>query len=321
MPPSGLTNSSPPALALPPLSQTAVDTIHDLGGSWMSSLLAPFVLLLILLRQLRSASKGQLWLKSFWKGAGSVPALQLRGDAQDTRFSRFSHGAELSDKWRKQYGTCPHWTRNGRVKEVVLSTPAQVTAFYHKDAKLHTKRDSIGFGHYFGRLLGKCVGAIDGERWTLLRGIFDPHFTHRVSVSLGPAMLSLVENWSDTLGSDGDTFALEAVDATSKLPFKIISLVIFGHVVLEAKNFERLWSMVKLHEEIFQYAALHRWAKHAAYEALFWTRANKIMGEFQRKFARFCLDMVTEDPNSPAAEMYLRVKDETMTMDEFTQSR
>lgn len=211
--------------------------------------------------------------------------------------------------------------RNGSVKQVVLSTPAQVMVIYHKDAKLHTKRDSIGFGHYFGRLLGKCVGAIDGDRWTLLRGIFDPHFTHRVSVSLGPTMLALVEDWSETLGTNPGSFALEAVDATSKLAFKIISLAIFGLVVLKAKNFERLWSMVKLHEEIFQYAALHRWAKYAVYEALFWTRPNKILGQFQREFAQFCLDMVAQDPFSPAGDMYLRVKDKTMTMDEFSQSK
>lgn len=321
MPHSRLTNSSSTGIPLPPLSQYAVDAIHNIGDSWVSRWLAPFILVLILLRQLRCASKGQVWLTPFWKGGASVPALQLRGDADDTRFSRFSHGAELSDKWRKRYGTCPHWTRNGRVKEVVLSTPAQVTAFYHKDAKLHTKRDSIGFGHYFGRLLGKCVGAIDGERWTLLRGVFDPHFTHRVAVSLGPTMLALVQDWSEALGSNDGSFAVEAVDATSKLPFKIISLAIFGHVVLEAKHFERLWSMVKLHEEIFQYAALHRWAKHAIYEAMFWTRANKIMRQFKREFAQFCLDMVAEDPSSPAAEMYLRVKDKTMTMDEFIQSK
>ncbi len=307
-----------------PLPPVAIALLDSLGEGAVFRWLVPLVVLSILLTRIApSSSKGVNLATPFWK-IGSPPAgLNLSGDAKDTRFSRFSHGEELSDEWRSRYGTQPHWTRNGGVTEVVLSTPAQVMSFYHRDAKLHTKRDSIGFGHYFGRLLGKCVGAIDGERWTLLRGIFDPHFTHRVSLSLGPAMLGLVEDWAESLSDSGglSSFDLEATEATSKLPFKIISLAIFGHVVLEEENFERLWSMVKLHEEIFQYAALHRWAKHAAYQACFWTRANRIMGQFQREFAQFCLDMVAKDANSPAAEMHSRVKDKTMTMDEFTQSK
>ncbi|SPO28025.1 uncharacterized protein UTRI_05168 [Ustilago trichophora] len=288
--------------------------LQDLGATQVFPWLMPLVLLALALSALGPATR--LCSKaSLQTGPG------VEGDAKDTRFSRFSHGAELSDDWRARYGTTPHWTRNGRVTEVVLSTPAQVMSFYHKDAKLHTKRDSIGFGHYFGRLLGKCVGAIDGQRWTLLRGIFDPHFTHRVSMSLGSTMLGLVQEWAETLGSGDETsFSVEAVDATSKLPFKIISLAIFGPTVLEFSNFERLWNMVKLHEEIFQYAALHRWAKHAAYQALFWTRPNRIMAQFQREFAQFCLDMIAQDPTSAASEMYLRVKDKTMSMDEFTQT-
>lgn len=302
----------------PNSSQPSLQSVDDSSTfQW----LVPYLLLAFLLSVPSPSSKTCNYVTRFWKKESLETGLGIRGDAKDTRFSRFSHGAELSDEWRAKYGKKPHWTRNGKVTEVVLSTPAQVMSFYHKDAKLHTKRDSIGFGHYFGRLLGKCVGAIDGQRWTLLRGIFDPHFTHRVSLSLGSAMLDLVEDWAEALVSGGQAcLDVEAVDATSKLPFKIISLAIFGPVVLERSNFERLWDMVKMHEEIFQYAALHRWAKHAAYQALFWTRPNRIMAQFQRDFARFCLDMVAQDPLSPASDMYLRVQDKTMTMDEFTQS-
>lgn len=60
------------------------------------------------------------------------------------------------------------------ILQLVLTTPEQVVTFYKSDGTQHSKRKDIGFGDYFGRLLGQCVGVLSGQDWTRLRKIFDP---------------------------------------------------------------------------------------------------------------------------------------------------
>ncbi|KAJ3160035.1 hypothetical protein HDU86_001300 [Geranomyces michiganensis] len=155
----------------------------------------------------------------------------MPGSDCDTRSTRFTHGKEISEGYRKKYGSIYRvWC--GNIPELVLTRPEDVQDYYKNDGGAHKKAENIGFGDYFGRLLGEVVGVKDNQEWSRLRRIVDPHFAHAVALSLVDSMDRDFGDWLPSLpknekitarDSVTGSYEMDAMDATAKTPFKIIA--------------------------------------------------------------------------------------------------
>jgi len=90
-------------------------------------------------------------------------------------------------------------------------------------------------GHYFGRVMGQCAGAVNGELWRSIRAVFDPHFSHQCAKAFLEPMRAELSRWRGQLPAvpGRPDFVVEALEACRILPFKIIALSLYRDVLTD----------------------------------------------------------------------------------------
>ncbi|KAL6230883.1 cytochrome P450 [Aspergillus navahoensis] len=89
--------------------------------------------------------------------------------------------------------------RNGRARELVVTKPEHIYDFYKGDTKHHPKPPYLDMGKYFSGILGHAVGAIAGERWSMIRRYFDPEFSSQSARQAIPQLSASTNRWLDEL--------------------------------------------------------------------------------------------------------------------------
>ncbi|KAI9849203.1 MAG: hypothetical protein M1838_000223 [Thelocarpon superellum] len=232
---------------------------------------------------------------------------------EDSRFSRFSHGLELSQQGQRLAGSEPYLVRNGRNKELVISAPDQAREFFAHDAKDHMKPANMNLGHYFGRVLGNCVGVQGGAKWNSMRALFNPEFSHLAAKNMIPLFTQEFSKWAAELSQDGtvvskgeEKFVIDAAGACRILPFRLIARTCYGNMLTD-ETFDKLLSFNEVHEQIMCQAVFGRWTT-SKYYGMLPTKAKRQMDQFQKGWEAFNLDIVVEARKSgtscPAEKIY-----------------
>lgn len=96
-------------------------------------------------------------------------------------------------------------------------------------------------GDHFHRLMGDCVGVQNGQKWKIIRKVFDPRFSNKHAIAAMPKFESEILDWRRELGEKSNnqtSFIMEAVPICRILPFKLIAIALFGAEVMsdEVRN-------------------------------------------------------------------------------------
>ena len=90
------------------------------------------------------------------------------------------------------------------------------------------------------RMLGECVGMLNGRMWNKAKEHLTPHFAHGAAMASIPIFKAEYLRWIEQLPedkmvsykrSDGSGFVIDAVTACRKLPFKLIAMVLYGDML------------------------------------------------------------------------------------------
>jgi len=247
-------------------------------------------LFLVLLSGLSHTTK----LKYSFFNANGKSMKRLPGD---TRFTRFSHGADISKKGFEMAPGEPVLINNGWTSEIILSTPEHMQDFFTGDARDHLKAPNLNMGHYFGRLLGNSAGVQNGERWRLTRAHFDPSFSHMSATHLRPRFLQEIGRWLQELPGQAYAteqgsghFAVDAVTACRVLPFKLIACACYGEL-LNDTTFAKLLKLNEQHEELMLRSIFGRKTTSAWYNKLP-TQDKQQMDRYQQDWKAFNDDVL-----------------------------
>ncbi|KAJ3160785.1 hypothetical protein HDU88_007837 [Geranomyces variabilis] len=249
------------------------------------------------------------------------------GPLVETRFSRFDYQTSITRDYKDKYGDV-YVVYNGTIPELVLTDPTAIKRYYANDGRVHRKAHAIGFGYYFGRLLGKAVGTMHNEDWFRVRRVVDPHFQMKVVKNMLPMMEKDFCEWFEQLENHaeakhhGNAFEMDALSVSERTPVKVVARALFDPVLAE-DDFEALIKMNEVHEKLVETAFLGHLPSYSWYRWLP-TKANRMMDEYQEKWEALVLDMVArsrnENKSSPISEMYKSVEDGTMELIELLQT-
>ncbi|EAQ93104.1 hypothetical protein CHGG_01339 [Chaetomium globosum CBS 148.51] len=170
----------------------------------------------------------KFWLRrqGYFQDNEGRPIPELKGE---TRFSRFSHGYELSLQGAKTAERRPYMIWNGTSPEVVLTQAEHVREFYSKRSQEHFKPENASMGHYFGRVMGVCAGVQNGAVWKNIRKVFDPYFSYKSAQGFSEIYAAEFKKWMDDLSAGRESdFVAEATTICTVLPFKLIALACYG---------------------------------------------------------------------------------------------
>lgn len=173
----------------------------------------------------------------------------------------------------------------------VITTAEDVKEFY-TDSHVHTKAPSSNAGWLFSLLLGDCLGLISGERWSKLRHLMDPFFSHKMSATrtscVATAAADHLQNELPQLarqhGGNWASMTVNAVQGFSSFPFFFVAEVIYGK--LEQSLKAEMWALAEEHTQLFRYIAqggIHRYRV----SGLLGTKASKNTLDFVRKWESF----------------------------------
>ncbi|KAM3450545.1 hypothetical protein MY3296_006008 [Beauveria thailandica] len=211
---------------------------------------------------------------------------------EDTRYTRFSHGPQVSEAGRDIAGDEPFLIRNGPFQELVISQPDQLKEFCRKDAKDHTKPTNMNLGDGFGQLLGGAVGVQAGKKWTTMRAHFDPEFSHKASMSMVPLYNAEAVRWLAELAQPSSSSSCSSTPSTAGgfvrniagacrlLPFRLIGLVTYGEA-FDDKLYQQLVELNEVHDKLMLDAFFGKWNASKLYNMLP-TASRRRMQSFQR---------------------------------------
>ncbi|OJI99540.1 hypothetical protein ASPVEDRAFT_81154 [Aspergillus versicolor CBS 583.65] len=247
----------------------------------------------------------------------------------DARYTRFTHGKELSKAGQAMSGDDPYLLRNKSKRDLVLHTPAQMRDFFKGDGKLHTKQQDASMGAYFLRSLGQCVGAQNGPRWHQTRYHLEQFFSAIEAASMITDFQRVLNNWAQTLPDNaasqqiGDRkFLTDSVEICRQLPFRMIAMCLYGNM-LTSERFDTLWRLNKVHEKVTQYTFFGTW-ENMPYYHLLPTAANRVLAEYEHGWKEFNLEIINaarkSNTSCRAARMFQVVESGDMTMDMYLQS-
>ncbi|KAL1845185.1 hypothetical protein VTK73DRAFT_964 [Phialemonium thermophilum] len=257
------------------------------------------------------------WMRSqgYLQDAEGKAIPEVKGDS---RFSRFSHGYELSRKGAAVAGTSPYLIWNGAVPEIVLTQPEHVRTFYSRSSQEHFKPVNAHMGHYFGRVMGVCAGVQNGEVWKNIRKVFDPHFSYQSATGFTRLFDAELDRWirdlANRAGHESD-FVVEATTACTVLPFKLIALACYGPAMTE-EAFADLLRLNSVHERVLLTTWFGRKERSRLYNLLP-TRSKKDMDAFESQWKAYNFRMMRESEAKglpcPVREMYRDVVAGTIT--------
>ncbi|EAW16808.1 uncharacterized protein NFIA_001570 [Aspergillus fischeri NRRL 181] len=245
---------------------------------------------------------------------------ELPGDA---RVSKFAFSQQLSDQGKALAGGKPFIIRNGRARELVVTKPEHIYDFYKGDTKHHPKPPYLNMGKYFSGILGHAVGAIAGERWSMIRRYFDPEFSFQSARQAIPQLTASINRWLDDLPLQGagteKEFALEIKKPCRFSPLRLAAEFVYGEV-FDDERFSALLELNVLHEVILHDVIANKrlatrlgcWLDH---------KAAKRMEEFRAKWREFNLRIIQSAREAsqvcPAERIYRGVEEGDLKLEEF----
>ncbi|GAB1194986.1 hypothetical protein APSETT444_004238 [Aspergillus pseudonomiae] len=248
-------------------------------------------------------------------GIAAAVAVEFKNDQNqnikeypnNTRFTRFTHGKQLSEVGEGLAGSKPCLIHNGKRKELVIFAPEHLQEFHRKDANSHYKPENMNMGDYAGQLLGQCVGQLRGIKWKLARSHLDPDFSHRASRSMMKRFSQEIDSWVSHLSenptkksSQEDVFMQDVKKRCKDLSLRSIAISIYGETFSE-ENYAALSAMNELHEKIIFVAFLNKRVMSKWYNKLP-TAEKLLMDSFQTQWKAFNLvqiKLARELPSSP----------------------
>ncbi|KAL4994330.1 cytochrome P450 [Aspergillus recurvatus] len=223
---------------------------------------------------------------------------ELRGDA---RVSKFAFSKQLSDQGKALAGDEPFIIRNGRARELVVTKPEHIYDFYKGDTKLSS-------------ILGHAVGAIAGERWSMIRRYFDPEFSFQSARQAIPQLSASINRRLGDLPLQGTGtekgFALEIRKPCRLLPLRLAAEFLFS----------ALLDLNVLHEVILHNVIANK--RLATRLGCWFDRgAAKRMEEFRTRWREFNLGIIQSAREAskacPAERIYRGVEKGDLELDEF----
>ncbi|XWX01109.1 hypothetical protein V2A60_009134 [Cordyceps javanica] len=308
------------------MDSIALDITPMLARMPFKGVLAAFTVLLLVLTTIFTNKKAR---KPFTDAEGRKVKM-LKGN---TRFSRFSHGPQVSEAGRDIAGDNPFLVWNGPHQELVITQPDHLKEFCRKDAKDHTKPTNMNLGDGFGQLLGGAVGVQAGKKWTVMRSHFDPEYSRNASMNMvplynGEAMRWLADLAKPTSSSFSSTpptaggFVRNIAEACRLLPFRLIGLVTYGEA-FDHKLYQQLVDLNEIHDKLMLDAFFGKWNVSKLYNMLP-TTSRRRMQEFQRTWESLNDGVIrrsnAEGLRCPAAVIYRGVEAGDMSKREFLQT-
>ncbi|CBF80479.1 hypothetical protein AN8408.2 [Aspergillus nidulans FGSC A4] len=232
---------------------------------------------------------------------------ELHGDA---RVAKFAFSKQLSDQGKALAGDEPFIIRNGRARELVVTKPEHIYDFYKGDTKPCS-------------LLGHAVGALAGERWSMIRRYFDPAFSFQSARQAIPELSASIDRWLDDLPlqgtGTGKGFALEIKKPCRFLPLRLAAEFVYGEI-FDDKLFSALLDLNVLHEVILHDVIAN---KRLATRLGCWfdRAAAKRMEEFRSRWMEFNLGIIQSARGAskacPAERIYHGVEKGDLKLEEF----
>ncbi|KAH8706939.1 cytochrome P450 [Phaeosphaeriaceae sp. PMI808] len=185
-------------------------------------------------------------------GGKQMPSTRYEFPNGNGDVDKFIHGPYKSEIWHHKYGKIYRiW--NGMKPEVVVSTASAIQVVF-KDSDQHLKAENMGSGYLMGRILGQCVGLINGSAWRNVRKRADPSFMHSASIGLIPKMMDMTDKHYDglSLAHLGKGTTLDPVNDLIMLPFLMIATVFYGDMTDKQIAWLNKWSTHR--EALFAYA-------------------------------------------------------------------
>ncbi|PKX89262.1 cytochrome P450 [Aspergillus novofumigatus IBT 16806] len=247
---------------------------------------------------------------------------ELPGDA---RVSKFAFSQQLSDQGKAFVGEEPFIIRNGRARELVVTRPEHIYDFYKGDTKHHPKPPCLNMGSTLAvsSILGHAVGAIAGERWSMIRRYFDPEFSFQSARQAIPQLSGSINRWLDDLPLQGTGtekgFALEIKKPCRFLPLRLAAEFLYGEV-FDDERFSALLELNVLHEVILHDVIAN---KRLATRRGCWLDRNaaKRMEEFRSRWREFNVGIVQSARQGsqvcPAERIYHGVEKGDLKLEEF----
>lgn len=296
---------------------SAMSNIHAWDYLVVTSILSAFLALCA-----RFLTNGP---KAFTNSEG----FKVKAFKEDTRFQRFSHGSEISQKGSEVSGNDPYLVKNGRFQELVITQPEQLREFSRKDAKDHMKPKNMNLGDFFGQLLGNSVGVQGGQKWAMMRAHFNPGFSRLASMDMVPTFAAEISHWvadlpkcSSCNSHAANTFFRNAAQACRYLPFRLIALTAYGEA-LNDETYEELLHLNDLHDTLMLDAFFGKWTVSKLFNILP-TEFRKRMQTFQKGWKKLNHDVIArakaEGLRSPAEQIYKGVELGDMSETEFMQT-
>ncbi|EPS34238.1 hypothetical protein PDE_09202 [Penicillium oxalicum 114-2] len=246
----------------------------------------------------------------------------------DARVSKFAFSQQLSDQGKALAREEPFIIRNGRARELVVTKPEHIYDFYKGDTKHHPKPPYLNMGKYFSGILGHAVGALAGDRWSVIRRYFDPEFSFQVARQAIPQLSASIDRWLDDLPRQTTTqiinsrggFALELKKPCRFLPLRLAAEFVYGEVFNDEVLFAALLQLNVLHEVILHDVIAN---KRLATNLGCWLdrSATKRMNEFRLQWKKFNLGIIHSARRGshlcPAEKIYRGVETGDLKLEEF----
>nr|AFK23387.1 cytochrome P450 monooxygenase [Cordyceps militaris] len=210
------------------------------------------------------------------------------------------------------------------MKYSVITTAEDVREFY-TDSHVHTKAPSSNAGWLFSLLLGDCLGLISGQKWSELRHLMDPFFSHKVSATRTSSVIAAaaqhlqieLPRLAPQQETNGDCVTVNAVEGFSSFPFFFVAEVIYGK--LEQNLKDEMWGLAEEHTQLFRYivqGGIHRYR----ISGVIGTEASKKTFDFIRKWESFNNRLYqsqrSQNLQTPLVQMLQASEDKKVTFSE-----
>ncbi|OGM48068.1 hypothetical protein ABOM_002902 [Aspergillus bombycis] len=235
---------------------------------------------------------------------------------------------EISKQGEKLAHDEPYIIRDGAHREVVLHTAEHVREFLRNDAKDHFKPTGMNFGDYFYRVLGQCVGALNGEQWRDVRRYFDPAYTHAAGLTMIPSFQKEVVRWLNTLRNDSlrvgvGRLVVNAPTSCKVLPLRVIPQSFYGGAY-DDEAYTKLVGIGQSQKQALKYAVTGRWQRYRWFNMLP-TPSRRLLDLYHRDWKAFNLEILeTARKNGlaiPAEHVFKGVQlGQDITMDQYLQT-
>ncbi|KND87116.1 Cytochrome P450 [Tolypocladium ophioglossoides CBS 100239] len=209
----------------------------------------------------------------------------------------------------------PYIIRSGKHREVVLHTAEHVREFLRNDAKAD-------------RLLGQCVGALNGKKWRVVRSYFDPAYSHNASLVILPSFQNEVVKWLNTLKNDSlrtgvGRLVVHAPTSCKILPLRVIPQSFYGEAY-DDDAYTKLVRVSQIQGQALKYAVTGRWQKYRWFNMLP-TPSRRQLDRYHQDWQAFNLEMLETARKKglaiPAENVFKGVQpDDAMSMDQYLQT-